>query len=204
MNVLAIVGSMRKGRNTETLVRRVLAEMANREPSVSTEIVYTADLDLHPCRVVCHPEFCAKDLFRCSIQDDVPRVLAKMSEADAVILGAPRYFRGPPAGFHALIERMTSMAFFHEYSGGSREESPLAGTPCGLIAVAEYSNPQSILEYLHDASLLLGMCPVALPRFPYLGVGGHGDLEADDIFQPLARTKDLAAQLLQGVGALPT
>ena len=201
MNILAIVGSMRKGRNTETLVRRVLAEMTDREPSLSTEIVYTANLDLRPCRVVCHPEFCAKDLFRCSIQDDVLRVLAKMNDADAVVLGAPRYFRGPPAGFHTLIERMISMAFFHESAGGSHEGSPLAGTPCGLIGVAEYSDPQFILEYLHDASLLLGMRPVTLSKFPYVGVGGHGDLEADDVFQPFERAKDLAVRLLQAVAA---
>jgi len=201
MNILAIVGSMRKGRNTETLVRRVLAEMTDRQPSLSTEIVYTADLDLRPCRVVCHPKFCAKDLFRCSIQDDVPRVLAKMNDADAVVLAAPRYFRGPPAGFHTLIERMISMAFFHESAGGSREGSPLPGTPCGLIGVAEYSDPQFILEYLRDACLLLGMRPVALSKFPYAGVGGHGDLEADDVFQLFERAKDLAVRLLQAVAA---
>jgi len=201
MNVLAIVGSMRKGRNTDTLVRRVLAEMTHRETSVSTEIVYTADLDLRPCRVVCHSEFCAKDRFRCSIQDDVARVLAKMTDADAIILGAPRYYRGPPAGFHALVERMISMAFFHESAGGNREGSPLAGTPCGLVGVAEYSDPQFILEYLHDASLLLGMRPVTLSKFPYVGVGGHGDLEADDVFQPFERAKDLAVRLLQAVAA---
>jgi NAD(P)H-dependent FMN reductase len=175
--------------------------MTDRELSVSTEILYTANLDLHPCEVTCHSGFCETDLFRCSILDDVPNVLAKMSDADAVILGAPRYFRGPPAGFHALIERMISMAFFHESAGGSREESPLAGTPCGLIGVAEYSDPQFILEYLHDACQLLGIRPVALSKFPYLGVGAHGDVETDDVFQPFERARDLASQLLQAVAA---
>jgi len=199
MKILGIVGSMRKGRNTETLVRRVLDGMATRNPAISTEIVYTADLDCRPCRVVCHPRFCTNDLFRCSIQDDVADVLAKMREADAVVLGSPHYFRGPPAGFHALIERLISMAFFYESAGGSRERSPLAGTPCGLVAVAQYSNPQSILEYLHDACRLLGMQPVSLSKFPYLGIGGHGNLEADDVFRPLEQAEDLAVHLLQAV-----
>jgi len=120
-----------------------------------------------------------------------------MLEADAVIFGAPQYFRGPPAGFHAMIERMISMAYYYETAGHAHDGSPLAGTPCGLVAVAEYSNPHAILEYLHDFCLLLKMRPIELPSFPYLGVGGHGDLETDEVFRPFKRAQELARGLLE-------
>ncbi|MBN1858148.1 NAD(P)H-dependent oxidoreductase [Candidatus Bipolaricaulota bacterium] len=198
MNVLGIIGSMRKGNNTEALVRRVIDEMTSMLPDegAASELVHTPDLNCHPCRVVCHDAHCSKKLYHCSIDDDVMRVLEKMMDADAVVLGAPHYFRAPPAGFHAMIERMQSMAFFYEATGHSHEGSPLVGKPCGLVAVAEYSNPHVILEYLHDFCLLLKMKPVELPTFPYLGVGGHGDLENDEIFHPFERAAELAAALV--------
>jgi len=199
MKVLGVVGSMRKNRNTETLVRRVVSEMTPLDSSVTLEVVHSADLECHPCRVICHEANCASHPFCCSIADDVIDVLTRMEKADAIVIGAPQYFRGPPAGFHAMIERLQSMAFFYEAAGHSHEGSPLTGKPCGLVAVAEYSNPHNILEYLHDFCLLLKMRPIELPSFPYLGVGGHGDLERDEIFHPIERARELAADLVAAV-----
>jgi multimeric flavodoxin WrbA len=169
------------------------------EPSLQWEVIYTADLDCHPCQVVCHEAYCSARPYQCSIADDVMDVLARMERADAIIVGAPQYFRGPPAGFHTMIERMQSMAFFYEAAGHSHEGSPLGDKPCGLVAVTEYSNPHALLEYLHDFSLLLKMRPIELRTFPYLGVGGQGALEKDEAFHPFERAKELAAELVAAV-----
>ncbi|MBU1049479.1 flavodoxin family protein, partial [Candidatus Bipolaricaulota bacterium] len=160
MEVLGIVGSMRKNGNTQKLVQAVLSEMSRMDPSIRTSLIYATDLSCHPCHVVCHEANCSRHLFRCSMDDDVMHVLARMKEADALVIGAPQYFRGPPAGFHAMIERLISMSYFYETAGGSFESSPLNGKQCGLIAVAEYSTPQTMLEYLNDFCLLLKMRPV--------------------------------------------
>ena len=199
MKVLGIVGSMRKKQNTETLVQQVISEMAGIEPSVLSELVYTPDLECHPCRVVCHKANCSAHPFQCSISDDVMQVLERMKEADAIVIGAPQYFRGPPAGFHAMIERMISMAYFYEAAGHSIEGSPFEGKPCGLVAVAEYSTPQTILEYLNDFRLLLKMRPITLKTFPYLGIGGHGELDKDEIFNPFESARELAEGLVAAV-----
>ena len=199
MKVLGIVGSMRRGRITETLVRKVIEETATVDPAVTSELVHTRDLSCHPCRVVCHEASCSTRLFQCSIDDDVMDVLERMKTADAIVLGAPHYFRGPPAGFHAMIERLQAMAFFHEAAGLSSEGSPLLDKPCGLIGVCEYSNPQVILEYLHDFCMLLDMRPIRLRSFPYLGVGAHGEIEEDEIFRPLERATELASALVAAV-----
>ena len=169
------------------------------EPSVTSELVYTPDLECHPCRVVCHEANCSAHPFQCSISDDVMQVLERMKEADAIVIGAPQYFRGPPAGFHAMIERMISMAYFYEAAGHSIEGSPFEGKPCGLVAVAEYSTPQTILEYLNDFRLLLKMRPITLKTFPYLGIGGHGELDKDEIFNPFESARELAEGLVAAV-----
>ena len=201
MKVLGIIGSMRRNRITETLVRRVIEEMENGDASVTSELAHTRDLTCHPCRVVCHEANCSAKLFQCSIDDDVMDVLAQMKTADAIVIGAPHYFRGPPAGFHTLIERLQAMAFFHEAAGSSDEDSPLLDEPCGLIGVCEYSNPQTILEYLHDFCMLLKMRPIRLRSFPYLGVGAHGEIEEDEVFRPLERSTELASALVAAVNA---
>lgn len=48
MKVLGIVGSMRKGRNTEILVRRVVSEMTSIDPLVTSDLIHVSDLDIHP------------------------------------------------------------------------------------------------------------------------------------------------------------
>jgi len=198
MHVLGIVGSARKDRHTNTLVNRVIGDMRSYTGEVSAEIVHTAAGTFQPCRVVCS-DYCSTHPYCCSISDGATDVLDRMTRADALVIGAPQYFRAPPAGFHAMIERLQAMFFFQETRGRGDMPSPVAGKPCGLVAVAEYSNPHAILEYLHDFCTLLKMRPVLLDTFPYLGVAGQGDIENDEIFRPFERSKDLARALVEQV-----
>jgi len=194
MHVLGIVGSARKGQQTERLVRAVLDDVAEAIPATSIDLLHTVDLAVAPCRVQCS-SFCTTHPYRCSVPYDAGEAFDRIAAADVVVIGTPRYFRGPPAGFHTLAERLTSMAFFYQSQGAGDAPSPVAGTPCGLIGVAEYSNPHHLLEYLVDFATLLGMFPVRVERFPYLGVGCHGDAERDEVFAPLERAKELATAL---------
>lgn len=195
MHILGIVGSMRKRRSTDTLVNHIINDVQHIAPNVTADIVHIADKDVHPCRVVCS-EYCSTHPYQCSIADDVPVVLEQMINADALVIGAPMYFRGPPAKFQAFTERLISMFFYQESQGSSDAISPLASKPCGLIGVAEYANPHQILEYLHDFCTVLKMRPVLLDTFPYLGVAGQGNIQEDTTFSPFDRAKDLATALL--------
>jgi multimeric flavodoxin WrbA len=195
MQVLGIVGSMRKNGYTNALVNRVVDDMKLFDPGVVADVVYVADKTIHPCRVVCS-NYCSNNPYQCSILDDAVEILHGMVKADVLVMGAPLYFRGPPAKFQALIERLISIFFFRETRGSGDEESPLSGKPCGLIGVAEYSNPHQILEYLHDFCTVLKMRPVVLDKFPYLGVAGQGDVNQDVIFSPFERSEDLAGALV--------
>ena len=195
MQVLGIAGSMRKKGATARLVRRVLDEMEQMDETVSAEFVQVSEHVIQPCRVTCSA-YCCSHPYQCSIDDETAGILARMVQADALVIGAPLYFRAPPAHFQALLERLVSMFFFYESQGEASVPSPLAGKLCGLVGVAEYSNPQQILETLHDFCLVLKMRPVRLSHFPYLGVAGQGDIEADQVFDPYLRAKELAVTLL--------
>lgn len=196
MHILGIVGSMRKNRNTDILVNYVVDHMRSLAPGVEADIIHIAGKDIHPCRVVCSG-YCSSHSYQCSLKDDVPAILDAMIEADALIIGAPLYFRAPPAKFHALVERLISISFFRETQTGGSDISPLAGKPCGLIGVAEYSNPHQVLEYLHDFCMVLKMRPLVLDKFPYLGVAGQGDVNVDDVFHPFERAEELAKALVK-------
>jgi multimeric flavodoxin WrbA len=196
MQILGIVGSMRKNRHTNTLVNQVISHIKLIDSDVIANVIYTADKTIHPCRVVCS-NYCSNNPYQCSISDDAVEILQMMIKADALIIGAPLHFRAPPAKFQAFIERLISIFFFFETQGDEVEESPLKGKPCGLIGVAEYSNPHQILEYLFDFCTVLKMKPVVLEKFPYLGVAGQGDVNEDVVFYPFERSKDLADALVK-------
>lgn len=198
MKILGIVGSMKKNGNTNALVSHCVDSIKNIVPDCESEIIYISEKKVQPCRVTCS-KYCSEKPYQCSINDDVPAILKKMIEADALIIGAPLYVRVPSAHFHAFIERLISMFFFNECNDQITTESPLNNKPCGLIAVAEYSNPQQILEYLRDFCLLLKMKPVSLKKFPYIGASGQGEIKNDKIFKPFelseAVAKAIAAEL---------
>ncbi len=195
MQILALSGSMRKKGSTKTLLDRILGDMQRIEPWVSADVIHGAELDVAPCRVTCS-RHCSRKPFQCAVDDDLASILERMVAADALLIGAPLYFRGPPAQFQALIERLVSLFFFQEGQGEEAAVSPLLGKPCGLVAVAEYSNPHGVLEYLHDFCTVLKMRPVKLDHFPYLGVAGQGELEQDQVFRPFERSTELAQALL--------
>jgi multimeric flavodoxin WrbA len=83
------------------------------DADVIADVVYVADKTIHPCRVVCS-DYCSNNPYHCSISDDATETLHGMTKADVLVIGAPLYFRAPPAKFQALVERLISIFFFKE------------------------------------------------------------------------------------------
>ncbi len=109
MKVVAFNGSARKDGNTAILIKRVFAELE--KEGIQTELVQLAGQKISGC-IACYQCFSAKNK-RCAIDDDcVNACIAKMDEADAIILGSPTYFADCTAQIKALIDRagMTSRA----------------------------------------------------------------------------------------------
>ncbi len=102
MKVVAINGSARKDGNTAILLATVLEEL--RKEGIETEMVQLAGRSMKGC-LACYGCFRNKN-GRCVIEDDqANEVIAKMAEADGIILGSPVYVADVSSGMKALIDR---------------------------------------------------------------------------------------------------
>ncbi len=101
MKVLGISSSPRKGGNTEYLISKVFEPLE--AAGIETELVRVA---AHPVRgcIACRKCFENQDR-QCVLQDGLNDVIAKMIEADGILLGSPTYFADVNAEMKALIDR---------------------------------------------------------------------------------------------------
>jgi multimeric flavodoxin WrbA len=121
LKAVGIVGSPRKGGNTEILVAHCLKAIA--EEGLDTELVRLAGLDIRGCNAC---GYCFEHE-ECSIEDDFEPVFAKMITADALIVGSPVYFSSAPSLVKGLLERAG-------YTG--RRRGGFAGKVGGPLVVA--------------------------------------------------------------------
>jgi len=102
MKVVAFSGSARKDGNTAALLKTALDEL--RKAGVETELVELAGKPVPGC-IACYKCFEKKD-GRCAVDNDIINdCIAKMREADGILLGSPTYFADMSASMKALIER---------------------------------------------------------------------------------------------------
>jgi multimeric flavodoxin WrbA len=101
MKVLGLVGSPRRGSNTDLLVSAVLygAGAANHD----IDKVYLYDANIQPC-VDCRA--CKKGSFQCVVGDGMKQLYPKLEEADVIVFGTPLYWYGPTAKMKLLIDRL--------------------------------------------------------------------------------------------------
>jgi len=99
MKILAIVGSPRKGGNTDVLVSKI-GEGA-RAGGAEVEIVRLGDLRIRECDG-CHA--CWRGRL-CSKDDDMRGLYPKIAESDVIVFGTPVYWYGPTALMKAVIDR---------------------------------------------------------------------------------------------------
>lgn len=99
VKVIGIVGSPRKGGNTELLVSEALK--AASEEDVETELITLADKDIKPCDAC----LSCRETKECHVKDDLRQIFRRMLEADGIILGSPVYFGSATPQIKALIDR---------------------------------------------------------------------------------------------------
>jgi len=103
MKVLGILGSPRKGGNTELLLEEALkgAEAEGAE----VERLRITDYNIIPCKECLA---CYKD-GNCIILDDMAKIYPKLLEADIILLASPIFFYGVTAWAKALIDRCQAL-----------------------------------------------------------------------------------------------
>ncbi len=97
--VLGIVGSPRRGGNTEILVDEVLR--GAEEAGAQIAKVILSELDIRPCRGC---DACKK-AGKCTQQDDMHALLEQMEHSQVWVLGTPVYWWGPTAQIKAFLDR---------------------------------------------------------------------------------------------------
>jgi len=109
--VVAIVGSYRKGGTTDTAVEAILE--GAREKGAETQTIYL---------VLEHLEFCTNcrrctqepgaERGKCPHQDGLESILAKIKEADAVVLGSPVNHGNVTAISRVFLERLGGFCYW--------------------------------------------------------------------------------------------
>ncbi|MBI5443661.1 MAG: flavodoxin family protein, partial [Deltaproteobacteria bacterium] len=102
MRVVAFNGSPRRGGNTEQLLRTVFRPLE--AAGIETELIQVGGTPLRGC-IACMKCRERKD-GRCALDGDLlNECVAKMTEADGILLGSPTYFTDVSAEMKALIDR---------------------------------------------------------------------------------------------------
>lgn len=99
--IVILIGSMRKGGNTQ-LLAQAFADGAEKRNDV--EIISVADYKVNPC-IGCNSCF-TRENNRCFQEDDMVQIYDKLKTADIVVIASPVYFYGISAKLKAIIDRL--------------------------------------------------------------------------------------------------
>ncbi|MCW4043824.1 MAG: flavodoxin family protein [Candidatus Bathyarchaeota archaeon] len=180
MKIIGIVGSPRKEGNSFYLIKEALKGAKENEPSIETEIIQLALVNIEPCRAC---ERCANEPHECvNNNDDFKSVLEKMKNADKILLASPKY--GPlgamPSRMQALLERLMNVSYLPKHNN-PYFVAPLSNKPCGLLAVSAEGrqNTLPVLHNLEQYALAFHMCVIHALEWPWVGVCGKGNEKGD-------------------------
>jgi multimeric flavodoxin WrbA len=125
MKVLGILGSPRRGGNSETLLKALLQGAA--AGGAEVEEVLLRNLKISPCLEIYH---CFKD-GTCPIKDDMQELYGKLLAADVVVLATPVFFYGVSAQAKTMIDRTQALwarryVMKQDFPGGHRQGVLLA------------------------------------------------------------------------------
>ena len=166
IKLLGIVGSPRKGGNTETVMKQAL--QTGEEEGAKIELIHLADYDLKPCKgcSTCHKTG------DCVIEDDVETLYEKVAQADAIIIGSPVYIHNVSTLTKTFIERVG-------YLDHARGRAAFRNKVGGAIAVggrgtSSIALSQILLSY-HYTRMIMASPAVTV----IAGFAGNGDALKD-------------------------
>ncbi len=169
MKVVAFNGSPRKEGNTAKLIGHVFSELE--KEGIETEMVQLGGKSIHGC-IACMKCFENKDK-KCVIDKDIVNdCIAKMAEADGIILATPTYFADLTPEIKALIDRAGMVAIANDNlfkrKGGA-----------AVVAVRRAGSIHAFDSINHFFTI----SQMIIPGSSYwnMGIGfGEGDVEKDE------------------------
>lgn len=114
MRILALVGSPRKGGNTDILTEEVLR--GARAQGHYTEKLRLYDYEILPC-LDCRRCKNREQVYSCALSDGMQEIYPQLERADIIVFGTPIYWYGPTAKMKLLIDRLRPFISSRRLSG---------------------------------------------------------------------------------------
>ncbi len=108
MNLLAIVGSARKGKATDTLVDKAIEGVQSRSPACEVKKLCLIDHDIQYCQncLACRDSKTKGPVANCTISDDMDAIREDVLKSDALIFGTPVHMGYATAVMMTFLERI--------------------------------------------------------------------------------------------------
>ncbi len=108
MNLLAIVGSPRKGKATDTLVDKAIEGVLSVSQNCNVKKLHLADQDIKFCKncLACRDSQTKEPIAKCTIQDDMDHIREDVLKSDSLIFGTPVHMGYATATMMAFLERI--------------------------------------------------------------------------------------------------
>ncbi|MFO7751331.1 MAG: flavodoxin family protein [Desulfobacteraceae bacterium] len=190
MYALAVNGSPRKGGNTETLLKGVLAPLGS--AGWETELLQIGTKTMRGC-IACGKCWENRDS-RCSFTDDgFNDIMDKIVKADALVFGSPTYFAGVRSEIKSVIDRAGYVGLAN---GGL-----LAGKIGAAVVAVRRGGATHVFDTINHMFL---MSKMIVPGSTYWNIGfglDKGDAAADEEglanMDHLGRTIDWLGRAMQ-------
>jgi len=157
MKVLAIHGSPRTVRSTTRRLAGFVLEGAA-EAGAEVDMIDLADLRIIPCTAC---EACMLNGI-CVNDDDIPALINRMKEADALVFGSPVYIDNVSGQMKVFFDRLADVIHYQVFSGKYG---------CSVATTAE-SGGQEVVAYLNHVLNYLGIVSVGGMS---VSIGGQPD-----------------------------
>ena len=108
MNLLAIVGSPRKGKATDTLVDRAIEGGKSKSANCNVKKLHLADHDIQFCQncLACRDSKSKNPVANCTIRDDMDDIRGDVLKSDSIIFGTPVHMGYATAIMMVFLERI--------------------------------------------------------------------------------------------------
>jgi hypothetical protein len=108
MNLLAVMGSPRKGKATDTLVDRAIEGAVSVDPGLTTRKIVLADHDIRHCTncLTCRDRTTEEPFSSCTIRDGMDVIYGDILASDLLIFGTPLHMGYASSLMMAFLERI--------------------------------------------------------------------------------------------------
>ncbi len=108
MNLLAIIGSPRKGKATDTLVTKAIEGALKKSPNASVKKIYLSKKEINHCKdcLTCWKSDTKGPMAKCVIRDDMDDINKDILKTDALIMGTPIHMGYASALMMTFLERI--------------------------------------------------------------------------------------------------